>query len=467
MAIHAPRSKSIVVPLAAAAALCSLFACDASDGAGDGGDEACDHHDEDHGEDHGEDQGEDHGEDQGEEEDSEEGEGEESEGGEEPASLLTLGPRPLFLVEQMADSVLKDELLACADRPVSASDFSIGHRGAPLMFPEHTRESYEAAARMGAGVLECDVTFTKDRELVCRHSQCDLHTTTNILAVPELAAKCTEPFVPADPEQGTEASAMCCASDITLAEFHSLCGKMDGADPTATTVEGYLAGTANWRTDLYSTCGTLLSHAESVALFDELGVGFTPELKAPQVEMPYEGDYTQEAYAQQLIDEYVAAGIAPERVWAQSFELEDVLYWLAEAPEFGAQAVFLDDEVYAEDVGYEAAVAMLPELAAEGVNIVAPPMFALVELDGASQIVPSAYALEAKAAGLDIITWTLERSGPLNAGGGWYYQTTTDAIDRDGDAYELLDVLAQDVGVLGVFSDWPATTTYYANCKGL
>lgn len=25
------------------------------------------------------------------------------------------------------------------------------------------------------------VTFTKDKELVCRHAQCDLHTTTNIL----------------------------------------------------------------------------------------------------------------------------------------------------------------------------------------------------------------------------------------------------------------------------------------------
>ena len=32
---------------------------------------------------------------------------------------------------------------------------------------------------------------------------------------------------------------------------------------------------------------------------------------------------------------------------------------------------------------------------------------------------------------------------------------------------ELIDVLAQDVGVLGVFSDWPATTTYYASCMGL
>ena len=32
---------------------------------------------------------------------------------------------------------------------------------------------------------------------------------------------------------------------------------------------------------------------------------------------------------------------------------------------------------------------------------------------------------------------------------------------------KLLDVLAQDVGVKGVFSDWPATVTYYANCMGL
>lgn len=40
-----------------------------------------------------------------------------------------------------------------------------------MQFPEHTVESYTAGALMGAGILECDVTFTKDLELVCRHSQ--------------------------------------------------------------------------------------------------------------------------------------------------------------------------------------------------------------------------------------------------------------------------------------------------------
>ncbi|TMP65107.1 glycerophosphodiester phosphodiesterase, partial [Pseudoalteromonas sp. S1609] len=105
--------------------------------------------------------------------------------------------------------------------------FSIGHRGAPMQYPEHTKESYIAAARMGAGIVECDVTFTNDKELVCRHSQCDLHTTTNILAIPELAAKCSEPFTPANSNSGTPASAKCCTSDISLAEFLTLEGKMD------------------------------------------------------------------------------------------------------------------------------------------------------------------------------------------------------------------------------------------------
>jgi glycerophosphoryl diester phosphodiesterase len=100
------------------------------------------------------------------------------------------------------------------------------------------------------------------------------------------------------------------------------------------------------------------------------------------------------------------------------------------------------------------------------VNIIAPPMWALVTSEG-GKIVPSSYAKAAKKAGLDIITWTLERSGLLASGGGYYYQSVTPLINNDGDAFVLLDVLAKQVGVLGVFSDWPATTTYYANCMGL
>ena len=104
-------------------------------------------------------------------------------------------PRPVALVAGLEDGPLKRELAACTDDPVRRTTFSLGHRGAPLHYPEHTRESYVAAAAMGAGVIECDVTFTRDKQLVCRHAQDDLHTTTDILLTP-LAARCMKPFRP-------------------------------------------------------------------------------------------------------------------------------------------------------------------------------------------------------------------------------------------------------------------------------
>ena len=382
------------------------------------------------------------------------------------ADVIELGPRPYFLIDQMEDSALKSKLLSCAERSFERKLFSIGHRGAPLLFPEHTVESNLAAARMGAGILECDVTFTKDKELVCRHAQNDLHTTTNILMT-DLAAKCTTPFTPASGD--TDASAECRASDITLAEFRTLVGKMDAANKKGTTVEEYMDGTANWRTDLYAaSAGTLMTHAESIRLFRTLGAKFTPELKSPSVDMPFEG-FSQEDYAQKLIDEYKAAGVPPEDVWAQSFNLDDVLYWINNEPEFGKQAVYLDGRYNVagfdpmRPATYKPSMAELKE---QGVNYIAPPMWMLVTAaDG--EIVPSPYTKEAKAAGLKLITWTLERSGPLGGGGGWYYQTIKDVTDSDGVMFELLGVLAQDVGIEGIFSDWPATVTYYANCMDL
>lgn len=382
---------------------------------------------------------------------------------------VQLGPRPHYLVDDMDESELKNALKQCEAGPFYKTDWSIGHRGAPLQFPEHTRESYVAAARMGAGILECDVTFTADRQLVCRHAQCDLHTTTNILAT-DLANKCTQGFQPADPEAGTQASAKCCTSDITLAEFKTLKGKMDAANRNATTVEDYMNGTANWRTDLYSQTGTLMSHADSIALFKKLGTKMTPELKAPQVEMPFDGDYTQEAYAQQMIDEYAAAGIDAGDVYPQSFNRDDVLYWIANEPDFGNQATYLDGRFSVDGFDPSNPETWTPSMQAiadEGIKIIAPPLWMLVADGGSGKPVPSAYAKAAKEAGLQIITWTVERSGPLANGGGWYFQTTKDITNNDGDVMDLLDVLAKDVGVIGVFSDWPATTTYYANCMGL
>src|SRR5260221_1049254 len=164
---------------------------------------------------------------------------------------VQVGPRPFYLIDKMSPGPLKRKLEQCSEGPFHKTVFSIGHRGGgTLQFPEHTKESHEAGSRMGAGIQECDVTFTKDRELVCRHDQCDLHTTTNILTTP-LAAMCTQPFSPAQLDASgaliKAASALCCTSDLTVDQFKTLKGKMDASDRTAQTPAEFQGGTANWR----------------------------------------------------------------------------------------------------------------------------------------------------------------------------------------------------------------------------
>jgi glycerophosphoryl diester phosphodiesterase len=380
-----------------------------------------------------------------------------------------IGPRPFYLVDKMKDGPLKTQLSQCTG-PFHKTEFSIGHRGAALQFPEHSKESYSAAARMGAGIIECDVTFTKDRGLICRHSQCDLQNTTNILTIPALAAKCSQPFSPADPATGKKASAKCCTSDITLAEFKQLTAKMDGFNADAKTAEEYQNGTPRWRIDLYANSGTVMTLEESIALVKGFGAKFTPELKAAEVPMPFDGDYTQEKYATQMLDAYKKAGIPPEDVYAQSFNLADILYWVKTEPAFAKQAIFLEDRYEKQGLDPNISETWKPsmaELKASGVQILGPPIYAMLALNDKKEIVPSEYAKAAKAAGLDLIGWSLERDGPLNKGGAYYHSSVKSAVDRDGDTLTVLDVLAKQVGVRGMFSDWPGTTTFYASCMGM
>lgn len=380
-----------------------------------------------------------------------------------PDQSIQLGPRPFFLVQGMDPGALKSKLLKCQNGPFRRTDFSIAHRGAALQFPEHTKESYEAGARMGAGIVECDVTFTRDGQLVCRHDECDLHTTTNIVDTP-LNASCSVPW------SGPNSGPRCCASDITLAQFKTLKGKMDASAPAATTAAGYLGGTAGWRTDLYNSRGTLLTLRESIELNKRLGVKHTPELKAANLARitPLFGG--QAGYAQAMIDEFKRARVNPRDVFPQSFNLADVTYWVTHEPAFGRQAVYLDDVDPGAGIP-RLTTAELQAVRAQGVRIFAPPIPALLAVDSNDQVVPSHYANDIRAAGLKIITWSFERAD-LRRGaafGGFYYAFDPQgrAIRKDSDMYLALDVLAQDVKVLGIFSDWPATVSYYASCMGL
>lgn len=327
-------------------------------------------------------------------------------------------------------------------------------------------EGYLAGILMGAGIMECDVVFTKDFELVCRHAQCDLHRTTNILVTP-LAQKCSQPFEPANPALGTSASAECCASDITLDEFRTLKGKMDGANLDATTPEEYLQGTPSWRTDLYAINGTLMSHADSIAFFKKFNTKFAPELKKPSVPMPFNG-FSLDDLLRKIVDEYLKAGVDLRHVRLQSKELEHIVWWSKRARP--AETIYLDERYDLETLSKLKPSEMSPsmdELRTMGVDYIAPPTWMLVTSRN-GHMVPSGYAIAAKNAGLKLITWTLERTPPLAPRTqDFYYQSVRELITNDGDVLELLHVLAQQVGVVGVFSDWPATTTFYANCMGL
>jgi glycerophosphoryl diester phosphodiesterase len=296
---------------------------------------------------------------------------------------VQLGPRPYYLVDNMTDSALKTKLQGCANGPFSVTGFTIGHRGGgTLQFPEETVQSEQAGARMGAGILECDVSFTGDRGLVCRHSLCDLHTTTNILLHPELAKKCTTPFTPANAT--SPANALCCTSDITIAEYTTLCGKQDAFNASALTVQDYQGVAPTWRTELYDTCGTVMTLNSYIDLVETVGGpmrNFTPELKTPpaQVPMPFHG-YTQQQYAQDFIDTFKNRSIDPNRVWAQSFLLDDVLYWLKNDHDFGKQAIFLIEADTPADLA--SATANLTDLKAAGVNIVGPSIPMLITVGG-------------------------------------------------------------------------------------
>ena len=234
---------------------------------------------------------------------------------------------------------------------------------------------------------------------------------------------------------------------------------------------GRIGTTPDWRTNMYSySCAETMSLKEQIEQVDAYGLNFTAEAKTPEVPMPFEGDYTQEDFVQQIVDTFNDADIDPSRVWLQSFLPADIYYWIDNTPEYGQQAVYLDERADTIPVvGYELAVASLPGLAERGVKIIAPSIWQLVTADNATnEIVPSSYAIAAKEAGLEIITWSFERSGPLSiAGGGYYYSSISNLIQNDGDEYKVIDVVAQKVGATKIFADWPSAITYYANCFGL
>lgn len=350
--------------------------------------------------------------------------------------------RPFLLMSLVKNQQLKQQLWSCKQQDLRENSLVFAHRGASIQFPEHTKEAYIAAASQGAAVLECDVVFTKDKELVCRHADNDLHMTTNILETP-LASKCTQPFQAAVLDnQGNvlqPAKAECRTTDITLTEFKSLKGKPFWANHKAQDIQSYMYPSwRNWRqTFLYAKTGTLMTHAESIALFRSLNKKMIPELKQPKIAMPFDG-FTDDMLRQKVLDEYQQANVAPQNVFLSSSDLAAIQYWLKTPNPYQAQITWVDVQ---QDIS------LLPNLKNQGVNYIAAPISQLLQYDN-DKIEATKYATTLKQQNFQIIAWTLETSG--------FYQKISQ--------YELIDYLLKQLKVFGIFTDWSETVTYYGNC---
>ena len=340
----------------------------------------------------------------------------------------------------------------CSSEPLRLSEFSISHRGAPLGYPEHTQEGYLAAIEMGAGSIECDVVLTKDKQLVCRHSQCDLHRTTNILQT-DLSDSCVEPFEAS--ESGSNASAKCCASDITLSEFKSLCGRADNIDLKAGSIDEYLKDRPPLGTINQVGCGTLLSHQESISLISKHGRKYIPELKKIDAVSLRAMGLSLEDYADLLLEEYRNSEVEASTVFPQSFDPRVVDYWLNDHPDFASNVVFLDGR--GRNPLFLPSRRDMDKLFKQGLRYIAPPIPMLLKQDDEGNLRETTYARYATQSGLKLIAWTMESRLSDIAG----------FSNEDSDRLLVLDALHRRAQVSGVFSDWPATVTRYANCMGL
>ena len=356
------------------------------------------------------------------------------------------------LVSSLAEGPLRQQLRQCRGLPLVATDFSISHRGAPLGYPEHTREGYLAAIRMGAGLIECDAVLTQDQRLVCRHSECDLHRTTNVLQT-ELAGQCSEPFQPW--QTNNRATAKCCTSDFTLDQIKRLCGRTDHVNERAVSVDDYLLPKERGAYSFEGDCGTLVSHKESIKLISEAGRKFIPELKGVGRSTLKKMGLSLSEYASLLLEDYTSLGIDPARVFPQSFSLEIIVHWLENHPDYRERLVFLDGRGRSPE--FKASLEDMYRLRSKGLRILAPPIPMLLEANASGVLNRTDYARYAEAAGFDLITWTFESR----------LSVLRNFSVLPSDMLKVLEALHNKVKVKGVFSDWPETVTAYANCFGL
>ena len=450
-------------------------------------------------------------------------------------NLVDFGPRPWYLADNLLDrstafAGTESAYLASSSTartlklkelqgklswntcpgPHKRNMESMALGGAAMEFPRNSKEAFVAAARMGAGALGCEATFSKDGHLVCREQVCDLHYTTDILLKDStLAAKCTSPFAAGN-------GAKCCTTDFTKDELATLCSTMNMAtQASATTAAEFLMlSNDGWRTTIYQDgiCSPVMSHTDFIALAQSLNVKIVSELK--------HGDYSavtpaadaagttpssdgrtvsnKNDAADAFLADYVTAGFAGADLYPQSMDKDHVKRFLSKPN--GANAVFrygpgLKDGFDTWSNTYKA---IFDELRAE-----TPPLkfasVAMNELLIADDKYGGSYTKTEPATyfhthGINIFVWTFDAwkagsrtcyaSGSVDERWRWYHGQCLSAgqfyagecaasssdgqcewmVYKDADELLILHALFTDAQAMAVFSEWPATVSHYTSC---
>ena len=427
-------------------------------------------------------------------------------------------------------SELRGAISTCK-APLAKNVASIAHRGGPLVAPEETIASWTVGIEGGAGIIECDSSPTKDlygEELfVCRHSNCDMHFTTDIIANhPQLASKCSEPFTPANSTHA--ASAKCCTYDFDPSELRSLCSTMEQTINTKATKPGeFLLGAPGFRSAAIAEaeCHPLVFLHEYISFAKLQGVSTIPELKDTWT--PGQAHFLAahgkscrwlaDRFAKQVSQAFpkaqmragwTTAAMAGELAIMQTFDHRVAAYWKSgqykSIPVEFMWLTYKGGTATSDCVGKEQLVQadcgtsdILHGLAKAGVEMLSPPVgyylgnngHSLVASEPAKKLKELASSYRNNSADNyetpTLGSWSLERSG-CNDGAagslqpgtigpcGFYYDTTPSASELPGvadvsafqhsDELVALDVMFKEVGIVGIFSDFPATVSAYANC---
>ncbi|ORY39592.1 PLC-like phosphodiesterase [Rhizoclosmatium globosum] len=403
--------------------------------------------------------------------------------------------------------------IATCENPLAFNLEAIGHRGAALVAPEETIKSWQIGVDSGAGFIECDAAVTKDLQLTCRHSTCDLHFTTDILTRPEMVAKCSTPFTPAS--NGTAAKVNCCTYDFTMEEMSKLCSIMEsGTNPKATTPDEYLVNSTPFRSVglAKGECHKMVSHKDYLKFAKSKNVNVIPELK-DTTEKGTQDFLKSKNSSIEFLADLMASELREIGFTApldanfrnakrgtigimQTFDRRVARYWKTSKnkdlsveymweSDFNSTLTEKDCDEPA-DCGTDDVVLGMMNL---GVELISPAFnyyvtaenHRIVESKGSKNL----KALKAKSGKNTYFgSWSLERSGcashygssnaTFNAekglgaigGCGWYYNTVEGeaTFGQHEDTLLMLDVLFKQVGLVGLFSDFPASVSMYSNC---